>query len=106
MLELTITNEQKIEVRLNPVTATGRPAKLDGGAVWTVVSGNSTVEAANGGLSVFLISSDDPGDTEFMVRADADLGSGVEEISDIVRLTVAGARAANLGLVAGTAVPK
>lgn len=106
MLELTITNEQKIPVELKPITATGKPAKLDGTPQWSVISGNSTVEPAADGLSAFLVSSDDPGDTEIMVKADADLGSGVEEISDIIRLTVAGARAANLGLVAGTPVAK
>jgi len=40
------------------------------------------------------------------VKADADLGEGVTEISDIIRLTVAGAQAANLGLTAEAPTPK
>lgn len=105
-MQINITNEQQVKVTLTPVTATGRPATLDGAPTWEVISGDSTVTVAENGLSADLISSDLPGDTEIMVRADADLGSGVVEISDIIRLSVAGAQAANLGLVAGEPTPK
>jgi hypothetical protein len=57
-------------------------------------------------LSADLISSDDPGDTDFLVKADADLGEGVVEISDIIRLSVSGAQAANLGISLGEPTPK
>ena len=106
MLEITITNEQQVNVVLHPVTATGRPATVDGAPTWTVQSGDSTVTAAGDGLSADLISSDTPGDTEILVQADADLGEGVIPISDIIRLTVSHANAANLGLVAGDPTPK
>ena len=101
MLELSITNEQKIKITVAPVTATGRPAELDGSITVTVVSGSATAEVQPDGRSAYLISSDVPGDTQFAVEGDADLGSGVETISDVVHLTVQGARAANLGLTAG-----
>lgn len=106
MLEISITNEQQVRVALNPVTATGKPAKLDGVPTWEVVTGSSTVKPADDGLSAQLISADDPGDTDFIVRADADLGGGVQEISDVIRLSVAGAQAANLGLAAEAPTPK
>ncbi len=105
-LDLTITNEQKVQVTLNPVTDTGKPAKLDGAPTWSVINGTSTLDIAADGLSAFLVSGDDPGDSDFLVSADADLGSGVTEISDTIRLHVAGAQAKNLGLVAGTPVAK
>lgn len=101
-LEISITNEQKIKVTLAPVTATSKPAKLDGAPTWEVVTGNSTVVVADDGLSADLVSADDPGDTQFLVKADADLGAGITEISDIIKLTVLGAQAASLGLTAGT----
>lgn len=103
-LEITITNTQKVKVTLAPVTGETppRPAPVDGPPTWERVSGNSTFHVADDGLSADLISADDPGDSEFIVRADADLGSGVEEISDMIRLTVQGAHAQSLGLVAGT----
>lgn len=106
MLELSITNEQKIPVTLSPKTATGKPASVDGAPTWEVITGNSTVVPSPDGLSAELISSDDPGDTDVLIKADADLGAGVVEISDIIRLTVVGALAANLGLTAGTPVAK
>lgn len=106
MLELTLTNEQQVRVTLAPKTATGRPAQLDGKPTWDVVSGASTVVVDEDGRGALLVSADDPGDTQFLVKADADLGEGVEEISDIIKLTVQGARAASLGLSAGPAEPK
>ncbi len=106
MLEINITNEQQVNVTLHPVTAAGRPAEVDGAPTWEVVSGNSTVTPAGDGLSADLVSSNDPGDTDFIVHADADLGEGVIDISDIIRLHVAHANAANLGLVAGDPTPK
>jgi len=106
MLELSITNEQQVNVTLHPVTEAGHPAQVDGAPTWEVISGTSTVTPAADGLSADLISSDDPGDTDFLVKADADLGQGVVEVSDIIRLHVAGAQAANLGLQAGAPTPK
>ncbi len=106
MLEITITNEQQVNVTLHPVTETGKPAQVDGAPTWTVQSGDATVTPAADGLSADLISSDTPGDTQILVEADADLGSGVITISDIITLHVAHANAANLGLVAGDPTPK
>ena len=105
MLELTITNEQKVKVRCVPVTATGNPAALDGPVNFTVESGTGTVEPVDD-TSAYLVSGDGPGDTIYMVTADADLGSGVENIADTITLHVEGARAANLGLVADAAEAK
>lgn len=105
-LVLKITNEQLIPVTLTPKTDSGKPAKLDGIPTWTVLSGESTVTVSADGLSATLTSSDNPGDTEILVKGDADLGEGVEEVSDTIHLTVAGANAKNLGLSAGSPAPK
>lgn len=105
-LDLKITNEQKISVTVNPVTDTGKPAKLDGMPSWAVISGNSALTVSDDGMTGTLTSADDPGDTEVLVKADADLGEGVEEISDTIHLSVVGATAKNLGLVAGAPEPK
>jgi len=95
-----ITNEQQITLTLNPKTDTGRPAKIDGKATWEKIDGESEVQVAEDGLSALLVSSDNPGTTQVLVKADADIGDGVEEISEIIELQVAGATAKNLGLVA------
>ena len=106
MVESTITNEQKVTVTLNPVTDTGKPAKLDGVPKWSVVSGDSAVVAALDGLSADLVSSDTPGDTTFLIDGDADLGSGVVDVQETILLHVAGAQAKNLGVKIGTPVAK
>jgi hypothetical protein len=103
---VTITNEQKVTASLAPVTDTGKAAKLDGAPVWSVVTGTGTVVPAADGLSAELISGDDPGDTQYLVKADADLGQGVVEISDTIDLTVQGALATNLGIAISAPVPK
>lgn len=106
MVEIKLTNEQKVKVSLTPVTATGKPATLDGVPKWTVQSGSAEVQVAPDGLSATLVSPDSPGDSEILVEADADLGEGVETISDVIKLSVEGARATNLGLTVSTPEPK
>ena len=105
-LDIKLTNEQKVNITITPKTDTGKPAKLDGKPTWTVVDGASTVTVADDGLSADLVSSDDPGDTSFLIEADADLGEGVETIQDTIVLHVLGASAKNLGLLASAPVPK
>jgi hypothetical protein len=100
--EVTITNEQKVKATLNIKTGGGKPAQVDGKPTWTKVSGEGDLLVADDGLSADLISSDTPGDTIYLVEADADLGEGVEKISDTVKVTTVGARAANLGLTLGS----
>ena len=101
MLDIKITNEEKVLVTITPTTSTNKPATVDGAPTWTVQSGESVVSVAADGMSASLISSDTPGDTVILVEADADLGEGVETISDIIQLHVLGAGAKNLGLSQG-----
>lgn len=105
-MKITITNEQQVQVTLTPVTQGGQPAPLDGVPTWEVISGNSTINVAEDGKSATLISADDPGDTEILIKADADLGEGVVQVSDVIQLTVAGAQAASLGITVGEPTPK
>jgi len=105
MLELTCTTEEKIAITASPVTVGGAPAAIDGEVTVTVLSGEGTFEMT-GPITFWVISSDIPGDTQFLVEADADLGEGIVKISDIVKLSVTGAMAANFGLVAEAPVLK
>jgi len=104
-LEITITNEQKVRLTAVPVTAVGNPAPLDGPVVFSVIAGDGTVVTIDD-FNAFLVSSDVPGDTSYLVSADADLGAGVETIQDTVLLHTEGALAANLGLILGAPEPK
>lgn len=107
-LEANCTNEEKVNVSLHPVTSTGRPAQVDANnpPTYVVQSGDGTTAPAADGLSCFVLSGDNPGDTVVLISADADLGDGVETITDLFTLHVAGARAANVGLQADAPVPK
>lgn len=100
-LELSITNEQKVKLTIKPVTPAGKPALLDGPPVWTVTGGESTLVVAEDGLSADLISGDVPGDSTFLIEADADLGEGVVSVADTIVLHVIGAQAGSLGITAG-----
>jgi hypothetical protein len=99
------TNEEKVKITAAPVTSTGQPAPLDGPVRVSVISGDSTVDQIDA-TSFFIVSSDTPGDTSYLVEADADLGAGVVLIQDTITYTVAGALAVALGLVAGAPEPK
>lgn len=104
-LQLKINDEQKVNVRLVPVTPKGKPVAVQN-PTWTVSDGTSTVVPSQDGMSADLISSDTPGITNIVVSADADLGDGVDTISDTIALTVTDPQATSLGLVASPPVDK
>ena len=106
MLTVNLTTEEQVNVKLTPVTPRGKPAKVDGVPEWQVISGNATLTPAADGLSCVIVSGDDPGTTEVAVKADADLGEGVEEISDFIEAVVGGVKAISLGLIADAPTPK
>jgi hypothetical protein len=103
---ITITNEQKVQVSLAPVTQAGNPAVLDGVPSWSVTEGDATLEVAEDGLSAFLVSGAASVNSKISVTADADLGEGVISITDVIDLAVVAATASALGIVAGEAILK
>ena len=103
---ITITNEQKVQVTLAPTTAAGNPATLDGAPVWTVASGDATLEVATDGLSAFLVSGAADVTSQIEITADADLGEGVVTLTDVVDLAVVAAQASALGLNVNTPILK
>lgn len=101
-VNVTITTDQRVQVTLNPVTASGAPATLDGQPDWTVESGDCVVDPLPGGLSAWIISGASIGPSVIKVSADADLGAGVRTIEDLVNVEVTNAEAAALGITVGT----
>jgi hypothetical protein len=75
------TSEEKILVTLSPKTAAGNDASVEN-PVWSVQSGDATLEPSADGLSCMLISG----------------ASGINEISVVA--------AADLGITVGVAEPK
>ena len=99
MFPINSTSEQKVLISLNPVTAAGNPATVDGAPVWTVTEGDCTLEVAADGLSCYLISGAANVVNYITVSADADLdGSEVREISEAIVYAVLAPEATALGL--------
>jgi len=107
MLNIACTNEEQVPVTAAPMTATGRPAQVDGPLRVPVQAGDGTFLQDPAAPLVFkAVSGDVPGETTYLVEADADLGAGTVLIQDTVVLAVGGAMAASFGLVSGAAEPK
>jgi hypothetical protein len=104
-LDVTMTTEEKVQVTVSPVTATGQPATLDGPVSFTVIVGDCTIEPIDA-LSAYIVSGSALADSLVQVSADADLGSGVQTVEDAVTVHVHGAMATSLGMSAGTPIPK
>ena len=107
MLPIASSNEEKVEVVSNPTTTTGKPARFDGPIRVTVTSGEGTFTQDPATPNAFFaVSGDNPGTTEYLLEADADLGAGVTLLQETVVYEVSGANAANFGLTANPPVPK
>jgi hypothetical protein len=106
MLEISTTNEQKIKITANPVTAAGSPASLDGPLRVTLLSGDAGAEVDPADPLSVIFTSGAPGDSTFLVEGDADLGAGQQLLQETVTYHVAGALAANFGFVVGQPEPK
>lgn len=110
-LTVQTSNEERMKITLAPLTPGQRPAQIQPGSLTvTVVQGNSTTTPVDDN-SFYVVSHDatpDPDtiDTVYSISADADLGEGVEEITDTVTYHVTGVKASTLGLTAGTPEPK
>jgi len=107
MINATCTTDQKVKITANPRKPTGGPTALDGDLDVTVASGAGTSEPVDGDPKSFYVSSDEPGETTFVVKGKADLGAGATvDIEDVVVLTVVGRNAHAFGLYAGAHEPK
>jgi len=105
MFAINSTNEEKVLISLNPMTAAGNPASVDGAPVWNVTSGDCTLEVAPDGLSCYLISGAADVINTVEVTADADMGNEILTISETIVYTVTAAQAAALG-VTSEVLPK
>ena len=101
MFPVNSTSEQKVLISLNPTTAAGNPATLDGAPVWSVIEGDCTLEVAADGLTCYLVSGAANIVNQVSVSADADLDEGeVREISELIVYAVVAPEATALGITA------
>lgn len=101
-MALILTDEQKVSLAIDPRTAAGNPAKLDGAPVWSVSDANVlALTVAEDGLSAVVTATGALGASQVSVTADADLGEGVRPIAAVLDVTVVAAEAATLAITAG-----
>jgi hypothetical protein len=102
-IEVSMTTEEKCRMSIQPMTAGGQPATVDGAAQWSV-EGTCTVEPIDD-VSAW-ISAGAMGDSTVTVGVDADLGEGVVPIGDTCLVHVNNPQAASVGLSADAPVLK
>jgi hypothetical protein len=104
-----LDNRFNYRVRLEPKTADGQPARVDGAPTWSLDNEDAcTLQVEGDGLSALIVTADSGDEIRqatLHVEADADLGSGVAPISFDAQLVVGPPAAASLGLTF-EAVPK
>lgn len=102
-MALILTDSQKATLTLDPRTAKGAKARLDGMPEWS--SSNpavATIEPAADGLSAVVMAAG-TGTTQINVVADADLDPGeTRELTGVLDVEVKASEAVTLGITAGT----
>ena len=104
MAFVVLTNEEKVAVSINPQTAGGNPAQVDGPFTLELVEGDVTFATDDDGTQYVVSGAE--GTSKVKISADADLGEGVQPIEDLFDVIVVPAGASNLGLGFGTPVLK
>ena len=100
---LKLTDEQKVALSIDPRTAAGNPASVDGVPVWTSSDPDIVaLEVAEDGKSAVATAAGGLGAAQVSVVADADLGEGVRELTGVLDIEVLAAEAVELGITAGT----
>src|SRR5262249_8094582 len=103
--EATISTEQKVLVTVQPMTAAGNPAPVDGAAAFSVTSGTCTIQNVDA-LSAYVVSGSAPGDSQVSMSVDADLGAGVVPVTDTLTVHVTSATAESLTVTVGAPILK
>lgn len=93
---------KRLPLSIEPKDANGNAARVDGAPVWALSNealGSLDVDAA--GMSAIFTPSGMVGVTTIQVKADADLGEGVEEIFGTLDVEVLSGKAVSISITAG-----
>jgi len=102
-MALILTDEQKVHLSIQPLTAAGNAAPIDGVPLWSVTDPNIIgLDIAADGISCYAITTGALGTSQINVSADADMGDGIVTLMAILDIQVAPAQAVSLGILAGT----
>lgn len=103
-MALTLTNTQKVTLAVQPVDAKGYAAPVDGLPVWSQSDASVGTLTANGFAAEFVALA--PGQTQIIVTADADLGTGTRTITGTLDIIVEAGEATTLIITAGVPQPQ
>lgn len=96
-MAINITTDEEAEVKVSFTSLSGNPARVDGAPLWSSSESSvATVMASADGMSA-VVTSVDEGEAELVLKADADLGEGIEELMISTTVLV---RAAKAGVAA------
>ena len=106
-MALELKDVMKVKLSVNPVDAAGNPGVIDGKPTWASSDETIlTVLPADDGMTAYAVAIGPLGAAQVQVKADADLGEGVKEISGTLDVVVVGSEAVSLSVAAGTPEPK
>lgn len=104
---IVLQNDQQVRLSIAPLDRAGQPARVDGTPSWTSSDpALCTVTPEGDGMAAMAVTVGPVGVVQITVAADADLGSGVQTLSEIATLSVVGGQAVTLGMLAGTPEPR
>lgn len=106
-MDITLQVDQEVHLKIAPVDANG-VSRLVQDITWSNV-GDGVLTPDADGLGATLVPSDTPGLNVVTVSADADLTTGVAELTSVANITSTALpipQATDLGLTADAATPK
>lgn len=105
---LKLTDVQKVKLTIDPRTAAGNLALVDGAPAFAVSDPEiATISAdATNPNAAWLITTGKLGNVQVQVTADADLGAGVTTLTGVLDVEVIASQAVTLGIAAGEPEPR
>jgi hypothetical protein len=102
------TTAERVPITVTPVDANGNAAPVEGDLTFEILSGAATVQYQPEiqQLVFNVVSEDVAGASQIRFTADADMGTGVAAISEIIDYAYSSPQAASLGVSVGEPIPK
>jgi hypothetical protein len=106
----TLPADKRVRLAISYVDAKGNPAMVDGDVTWDSSDPNvafitPTTPPDEEGFAVYLMPGSTIGSAQISARADADLGSGVQEVITLLDVTVVAGSAVAGVITPGEAEP-
>lgn len=102
-------DSEQVRAKINPTSRAGNPAPVEAGTVvWTSTDEGifTVVPNPENEQEALVVSTGPLGIAALSVSADANLGEGVETVTDTIDIEIVAGRASNLGLQFGVPEPK